>query len=294
MQARLSRLRYLFSASTLLALLLLTQSIAETHAQTSESTARRASSVTAWSPLPWFEPLPAKPIPSSQKRKKTTLAASITEIKPAAPRSKILPAVDKNDIKPNHRTLADMVLRSLPSRCRNNLKNFYVRYDNPTSRGLGGKSTIILDGTVPDAEFIALLVHECGHVIHSNLQGNPASGTSAYRDGKLAYYNDSPIVSFMSLSWETENILREDAAPNRFFSGYAQSDAHEDFSETFAAYVLLPEYAASMAKSNPILAAKLQWMKENLPLEKTIAATTYAWDGEIPWDVTKLPYRMRD
>jgi hypothetical protein len=293
MQANSPRLRYLVPASSLLALLLLTQSIAETQAQTSQPSARRGVQTTGWNPLTWFETAQPKPVPSSQKRKKTALQATLIKPNTHTAARTLLAAVDKTDIRQNHRLLADTVLRELPSGCRDNLKNFYVRYGNATSRGLGGKTTIILDGMVPDTEFMALLVHECGHVIHSNLQGTPSAGLSVFRDGQNPYYKNSVIPAFMALSWETENVLRADSRPADFLSGYARSDAHEDFSETFAAYVLHPKAFEERAKGNAVIAAKLQWMKTNLPLERSVSNSSYAWDGDIPWDVTKLPYNWK-
>lgn len=207
----------------------------------------------------------------------------------AAPQ--LLPAVDQPDIRPGHRLLADRVLRSLPSGCSGQLQNFYVRYDNPTQRGLGGKSTIILDGTVPDAEFAALLIHECGHLAHGALLGNPASGLSAYRDGQQPFYNDSPFAQFASVSWETERVHRRGTVDADFASGYGKTDAFEDFAEFYAAYILQRPSLVERAKTNAAIAAKLSWMDAYFPTPlHGVIESRYTWDKKVPWDVTKLPY----
>jgi hypothetical protein len=74
-------------------------------------------------------------------------------------------------------------------------------------------------------------------------------------------------------------------------SGYAQTDAFEDFAETFTAYVLHRDAFEQRAKSNAAINAKLQWMKTNLPISANALGTSqYVWNGKIPWDATKLAF----
>jgi hypothetical protein len=242
-----------------------------------------------------------KPAPSLAKRVRTALrqkraapymAATVPPAKAEAP--VLLPVVNQKDIKANHQKLADGVLRALPSHCRTYLRNFYVRYENVTQRGLGGKTTIMIDGTATDNEFVGLLTHECGHVTHSNLPGSAASGESAFKDGKDLFYNDSPVVSFFAISWSTENVLKKGVKKDDFVSGYAQSDAFEDFAESFAMYILHRPSMRERAKTNKAIAAKLQWMETYLPIDETVLASQdlYKWDKKVPWDVTKLAYAL--
>ncbi len=210
---------------------------------------------------------------------------------PAAETPSLLPVVQQKSIRENQQKIADAVLRRLPAGCRDNLKNFYVLYNNPKQRGLGGKSTIILDGTPKDTEFAALLVHECGHVIHANMQGNSKSGLSLFKDGKDTFAKDSPVVSFFAISWMQSNIMKKDLTKEDFVSGYAQSDVFEDFAETFATYVLQRPSMVERAKTNSVIAAKLAWMETNLPLADDVLGTAqYSWDKVVPWDSTKLAY----
>lgn len=203
----------------------------------------------------------------------------------------LLPVVRQKNIREDHQHIADTVLRRLPSGCRDHLKNFYVLYNNPKQRGLGGKSTIILDGTASDTEFAALLVHECSHVIHANMPGSSKSDMSAFKDGKDTFAADSPVVSFFSISWIQSNIMKQGQTKEDFVSGYAQSDAFEDFAETFAAYVLQRPSLIERARTSTAMAAKLAWMETNLPLvDHLLGIPQYTWDNVVPWDTTKLAY----
>lgn len=205
----------------------------------------------------------------------------------------LLAVVDKPDIKEHHKLLADRVLRLLPAQCRRGLKNFHVNYGQQDRRGYGGKTTIVLDGSVPDAEFVALLVHECGHVMHGNMEGTPDTTASAFRDGSQTFYANSPVARFFAISWESERVLLAKTKPEDFASGYARSDSFEDFAEFLVAYVLHPEYIAARAKTNTAIAAKLVWMRSELPLYGDLIAQSQAsWSGTVPWDMTKLAIRL--
>lgn len=266
----------------LLAILTAGASIAEAPAVTSNQTAG----------LPSIEAQThavavTKAVKTSQKKKRLLAAA------PSLPKPTLLPAVVQTDITPHHQELADKVLRTLPAGCRDHLRNFYVQYTNIKSRGLGGKTTIIIAGNVSDEEFAALLTHECGHVIHSNMMGTSYASATDFRDGKDMFYADSPVVSFFSISWTEADVLRAEAKKADFVSGYADSDAFEDFAETFAMYILHRDAFEQRAKTNTAIAAKLDWMKTNLPMANdAMGASRYSWDKVVPWDVTKLPYTL--
>lgn len=242
------------------------------------------------------QPLPATDTTSHEAAhvfvtpKRRSLTASAAE-------PQLLPAVDQPDIRMEHRIIADRVLRALPSGCASQLQNFYVRYDNPKQRGLGGKSTIILAGTamdgsiLPATEFTALLIHECGHLAHSAMPGGPASGASAFRDGQQIFYADSPFVQFASISWESEQIMRRGTTGQSFASGYAKSDVFEDFAEFYAAYILQPDWLEERAEDNAAIAAKLAWMETYFPTPlRGVIDGQAEWKGTVPWDITKLPY----
>lgn len=214
-------------------------------------------------------------------------------VTPRAAAASLLPVVDQEDIQARHRILADNVLRNLPSFCRASLKNFYVNYDkNAANRGLGGESTIIIIGTVPDNEFRALLVHECGHVTDlGGLRGSPVAPTSSFYDGNTPIYQNDPSLAFYQISWLTPNIYQPNSKESDFVSGYATTDPFEDFAETFAFYALQKTEFQRLARTNPVLKAKYDFM-EQVVFSGTpdIASGTFKRGSRIPWDVTKLPF----
>ncbi len=229
-------------------------------------------------------------VPSSRKKRRAFQVAAAVVSPPPAP---IIAAVDQPTISEHHKILATAVLGALPAGCRDNLKTFAVLYTGATRRGLGGKTTIILDGSVPDEEFAALLTHECGHVISANLQGDASTGESNYHDGRNAFYQNSPVPAFWKVAWKTETSRLSGNIDADFVSGYAKSDAFEDFAETFAAYVLQRGMLRERAKTNAAIAAKLAWMEKTLPLQENLLGEGSAvWNGEVPWDVTRLPLTL--
>jgi len=210
----------------------------------------------------------------------------------SAPKQSLLSVVDQPDILPRHRVIADALLRMMPSHCLGTLRQFYVRYDAPETRGLAGKSTLIVSGNVSDDEFRALLLHELTHVVDLGcLQGSPSSGKSGFRDGDDVFGNDDPSVAFYSISWLHERILKQDTRAEDFVSGYARWDAFEDMAETVTAYVLHREGLMVLARRNPVIAKKVAWVEYYLfPQLPTVAQSAYTWSTTPPWDTTKLPY----
>lgn len=204
----------------------------------------------------------------------------------------ILPVVDQPDILPRHKSIADAILRLMPKNCLGTLKQFYVRYDSPETRGLAGKSTLIVSGNVSDDEFRALFLHEFTHVMDLGcLQGKEASGNSTFRDGNEIFMNDDPSVEFYSISWLHEKVLKKNTTVEDFVSGYARWDAFEDMSETVTAYVLHREGLLELAKRNATIAKKVAWVQRYIfPHLPSVATSTYAWGKAPPWDTTKIPY----
>jgi hypothetical protein len=203
----------------------------------------------------------------------------------------LLPLVDHDDILPKHRLLADSTFRALPSLCRNTLKTFYVLYKNPANRGLAGETEMFIAGNVTDAEFRALITHECGHIIDLGyLRGTAASGASEFYDGGKVIYADDPSVEFYRLSWNSAKIARDDATHSDFVSGYAEHDAFEDFSETFAFYIFQKKEFDRLATKNPVLRAKRNYMAALVQNQPQIAVGSFVRSTKQPWDVTRLPY----
>lgn len=224
--------------------------------------------------------------------RETTYAAPQASASPAAAPS-LLPVVDQKDIHPEHRVLADGVLRALPAHCRNHLRNLYVLYDpTNTRRGLGGASTILVTGLVPALEFQALLIHECGHVTDLGaLRGSEGAAPTPFVDGSTIMVADDPSVTFYKISWVTATKRAPGSRQTDFVSGYAATDAYEDFAEHFAFYALHREEFARQASDNPILAQKYSFMRDFVfGPSSDIAEGQFTRTASAPWDVTRLAY----
>ncbi len=232
-------------------------------------------------------------VPSVRKKRRIALIAAAIPLPKPAPVPTIHPAVDQPTITDAHKKLMTQTLNALPAGCRDNLKNFSILYKGATRRGLGGKTTIILDGSVPDGELVALLVHECGHVINGNMIGTAASGDSGYRDGNEVYYNDSPAVAFWSIAWTATDKKKAGLKSTDFVSGYAPSDKHEMFAEALAAYVTQPDMMIAQARDSAAVATQLAWMEAHFPDAKgAVGKGSATWTGTVPWDITKLAFDL--
>lgn len=206
--------------------------------------------------------------------------------------SPLLSVVDQTDIRRPHRIIADQVLRALQSPCTENLKHFYVRYDQMERRGLASSHTIILDGNVPDNEFRTLLVHEFAHTMDLGcMKGTAASGPSDFRDGDEVIFLDDPSVLFYDISWQNEETQLSGTRGADFASGYAASDPFEDLAESVTYFVFQNNAFRLRAEHSPALAAKFAWIEQYLfPKPVNIATGNHRWNGIVPWDSTKLPY----
>jgi hypothetical protein len=213
------------------------------------------------------------------------------------PEPMFLPAVDHDDIQMKHKIIANEVLMMFPAACRNTLKNFHVRYDNPEHRGLAGRNTMIISGNVPDAEFRALFIHELGHVFDLSEEpdcfgGTKTSGESEFYDGKTPLYNDDPNLDFYRISWRNAKYTRSGVAAADFVSGYAMTDPFEDFAESFAYFMLQNRTFLERARHNEALAQKYAWFVRHMfdGSIPQVATGKHNWNGRMPWDVTKLGY----
>lgn len=205
----------------------------------------------------------------------------------------LLPIVDQEDIKPLDRELLDTVLRWMPPVCRNQLDHLVVRYDDKAERGQATASAILLRGGMAKNETIAVLIHECGHVIDlGGYTGAMRSGESRFPDGDTATYNDDPSVSFYKISWQNSMVRKSSASKSDFVSGYAMRDPWEDFGESVVYFALHKEKFVERAKTNEALAQKLAWVEAYVFGPTFQAAESGSWDGKIVWDVTKMEHGL--
>lgn len=190
----------------------------------------------------------------------------------------------------HHRDLARATLSLLPADCQDKFETFSVLYDNPKNRGLAGRGVVIVAGNVPDGEFVGLLLHEAiGHYQDITcMTGDARSGLSAFRDGEDPIYRNDPSVSFYSISWMDQNTRKPEAHEEDFVSGYAyQSDNFEDLAESMTYFIAQHDAFVARAEKNPVLKAKLDWLETHMTGRGGLIPGS-AWNGEIPWDATKL------
>jgi hypothetical protein len=216
-------------------------------------------------------------------------------LRPKSTNKNVHPAINQKDIKTHHQRIANDAISLFPEVCQNQLKNFHVRYDNPKNRGLGSKSTIILDGNVPDDEFRALFIHEFSHLIDLGcLTGSKMSGASVFRDGGEIIYRDDPSVLFYQISWKTSLKKRKDVKDSDFVSGYSSWDPFEDLAESITYYVLQQDAFLARTKTSPFLKMKYYWIGRHVfPNGIYAAEGEHVWRGVVPWDATKLAYDWR-
>jgi len=200
--------------------------------------------------------------------------------------------IDQPDIQLKHKVIASEVFNMLPASCQGSLKNFFVRYEKPERRGLAGKSTVIVDGTLPDDEFRAVLMHEMlGHVFDLGcMAGSAQAGVSTFRDGNDPVFNDDPSFAFYRISWTDSKTRKPASAAVDFVSGYAASDPFEDIAESMTYYLLQYDAFRARAQENRVLAVKLKWLETFFPQPQRVAIGQSTGAGSVPWDTTKLPY----
>ncbi len=212
------------------------------------------------------------------------------------------PAIAASDAKQHYKVTTNEVLQALPAKCRDTLKHFYVKNTKQKNRALAGKKVAIYDGTVwPEdtgtaksekqkKEWIALVIHETGHNWDLGcLTGTADSGKSPFADGDEPIYNNDLSKSFYQISWLTSTVKKSNAQSGDFISSYGATNVFEEWSETFAYFVLHNSEFKKLTRENDVLKQKYEWFLQNI------------FDGKVPqiatgntpykkslWDVTKL------
>lgn len=201
---------------------------------------------------------------------------------------------------PEEKARLDSVLAEafakFPPRYVDQLATLTLKKSRTGSRGLGGAQVMILRTVdVPEAELVAVAIHELGHVVDMGVfGGSPERGASTFVDGREPVWQDDRSLEFYRLSWQTETTKHRDARPEDFVSGYAMQDPFEDFAESFVLYVLHGERFRRLAEENTVLRAKYAHVRDVI-----FGGREFAGIDRIPeetdlrlrpWDVTREPY----
>jgi hypothetical protein len=215
-----------------------------------------------------------------------------------AEKRKLHPALKEDDIGRNEQLLTNQILSFLPSFCADALSTFVVRYEPDAHRGLGGGNTIIVKGlqspTFPAGismeEYVSIIAHECAHLFVSANRGTAASLPSPFNDGTLPIYSDSPLLQYFTISWDGTDDRRPADVKGNHCSGYGyETDAHEDLAECFVLAALHSRTFKERATENRVMAAKLRWL-QTFMLSDFTPLRGEEWNGNVPWDATKLPH----
>lgn len=200
-----------------------------------------------------------------------------------------LDSIKKNQIQ--------VALSRLPKEHVESIESIILDYSPRAHRGLGGGGMIILRGVdMSTAEFISVLIHEAAHnVDFGYLAPTKKERQSPFYDGKYPLYETDPSLDFYRISWLNNERMKRGISNMDFVSGYAMSEPHEDFAETYLYYVLHNKDFKVMATESEVLLAKYKFMKYQVFQGKEFDTG----DGILKansrnWDITVLSYKLFD
>lgn len=195
------------------------------------------------------------------------------------------------------RALAYQLISKLPQGHRDQVKELTLFCTKDGRRGLAGSGSLIVRAcNVTDAEFVAVLTHEIGHLVDEGfLKGTGDATFSGFYDFDTPVLVNDQSSSFYSISWNSEKEQRDDSFDHDFISLYGASDPFEDFAETFAAYVTQCPRFQAMRETSTRLAQKYEFMKSQVfgGQEFCEKASTSVDPWERDYDVTVLPYSVK-
>ena len=200
------------------------------------------------------------------------------------------------DIPDDKRRAIAEILKLLPSSCTKYIQSISLK----SGQSAGGMTDVDRSMWIAAEASIdqlrAIVVHECAHAADFwQLQGDPRSGRSPFRNGPALTFNDDPSIGFYAMSWQSNAEKKRPARAADFVSRYAMQSAYEDFAETFAYAVLHRTSFEQRMKDSRVLQRKFAWMQRTfhsaLPsLGQQLATETLP----MPDAVTNLPYAWPD
>ncbi|HBB02919.1 MAG: hypothetical protein US89_C0003G0037 [Candidatus Peregrinibacteria bacterium GW2011_GWF2_38_29] len=138
--------------------------------------------------------------------------------------------------------LVQNTLNSLPQNHSSTLKKISLIGSKMDRRGYGGYGEISLQcSDLPDLEIAGVFTHEMGHVV-----------------------DDSTNNVFYKISWMDSSHKIRGSNKMDFVTGYAMTDAFEDFAESYTMYILHGNSFRKMADGNEKIKEKYFFMKDNV------------------------------
>ena len=212
-----------------------------------------------------------------------------------------IPSYEKNlyyrddlriDLPEEYEVIAREVLAQMPESQIFSLKKVVADYDQKARRGLASfKSMYIGVNNIDSAEeFKRVFIHELGHVVDLGaLQPNVTAEKSEFRDGSNTMYNTDASLDFYRLCWADEHTQNGNCREQDFVSGYASTDAFEDFAESYLLFVENNETFEDMAGESDVIQAKYDFFAEQVFNNKFEKTGGFDLDPEErPWDLTVL------
>lgn len=195
------------------------------------------------------------------------------------------------DLEQDCKVLVERTLAALPEIVSAPLIRLKLSLDPLQPRGLASSKTITLGcAGLAEAELVAVLVHELGHILDlGGLVGNSLE-VSEFHDGGIVFREDDESLDFYRLSWQTEKKRHFRSSRQDFVSGYAMKDAFEDFAESFTFYVLHGADFRFLAQESTILEQKYAFLRERIFDGQEFSSLQLAEAGSRVWDTTLIAF----
>ena len=134
------------------------------------------------------------------------------------------------------------------------------------SRGLANSKHVILNALdiENEKEFVAVFVHELGHVVDLGVFKGTSEENSGFFDMGSPIPIDDQSIEFYGIVWEGEDIKLPGVTRDDFVSGYASWNMFEDFAETYIFYILHEKHFQELLKKSERLAKKHQFIKDKV------------------------------
>lgn len=191
------------------------------------------------------------------------------------------------------KALVEQTLTALPSHLTASLDELTLYFSERNPRGLSNNHIIQLRcHELPEKEIVSVFVHELGHIVDLGYLDGSSATASNFADGKYVIPADDLSVQFYKLSWQDEKTQRRYAKRLDFVSGYAMSDAFEDFAESFNFYVLHGEDFRQLAQESNVLRMKYDFIKKHIFAGKEFESERVTKDEKRVWDSTLLDFSL--
>jgi len=151
----------------------------------------------------------------------------------------------------------------LPKKHLDALENLEVRNIYHPSRGMANKEKLILHIPAIEnkEELTAVFIHEMGHIVDLGMINSINGGATEFYDNDKPIFSKDQSIQFYRLSWQTSYTLKPTAKREDFVSGYAMTEAFEDFAESYLFYRLHGEKFRKIMEGSKVLHQKYDFLK---------------------------------